>query len=119
MITIVNKHYHKSTPKDYYCGRGSPLGNPYSHMEGTKALYKVATRKEAIEKYLPWFEKERMNNPVVYGYLNHMFQIALDGGDMNLVCFCYPQDCHCRHIKEYLEQKLLNIKSDELNEIKS
>lgn len=26
-------------------------GNPYSHLEGTLALYKVKTRIEAIDKY--------------------------------------------------------------------
>ena len=47
--TVVNKH-HK-VPYDIYIGRGSKWGNPFSHMDGTQALYKVATRQEAVEKY--------------------------------------------------------------------
>lgn len=110
MIRIVNKHWHQPTPNDCYCARGSVLGNPYSHMDGTKAQFKVATRAEAIERYLPWFEKERMNNPFVHQLLTEMKCQVLDGKDLNLVCYCAPADCHCRHIKEYLEETISNIK---------
>ena len=104
VIKIVNKHYHKPATHDIYCGRGSPMGNPYSHMENTTALYKVDTREEAIEKYEPWFHKERMNNPTMYAYLNIMIDKAISGEDINLVCYCAPKDCHCRHIKTYVEE---------------
>ena len=41
---------------DIYIGRGegSIWGNPFTHKEGTLAAFKVATRKEAIEKYREW-----------------------------------------------------------------
>lgn len=62
-----------------YIGRGSPYGNPYSHKEGTKALFKVKTREEAIrmfeENVLPFLDLE-----------------PLRGHD--LVCFCKPKKCH-------------------------
>jgi len=106
VITVVNKYWHKSTPNDIYCGRGSPLGNPYSHMEGTKALYKVATRDEAIKKYKPWFEHARLNDPVAATMLGKMRCVVASGRDINLACYCAPQPCHCDVIKEYLEWSL-------------
>lgn len=36
--------------------RGSSYGNPYSHVEGTKAQYKVKDRAEAIAKYKQWLK---------------------------------------------------------------
>lgn len=52
MNPVVNKYKVDLTDKDVlYIGRGSKWGNQYSHKEGTKALYKVATRAEAIQKY--------------------------------------------------------------------
>lgn len=48
MCEVVNKHYQEY---DIYIGRGSKWGNPYSHKEGTKALYRVKTVGDAIEAY--------------------------------------------------------------------
>jgi hypothetical protein len=73
-------------------------------MDGTTALYKVATREEAIEKYEPWFHRERLNNPEAHQLLHFMIGKAFVGEDINLVCYCAPKDCHCRHIKEYVEE---------------
>ena len=104
MITVVNKYKHTPTPTDVYIGRGSVFGNPYSHMDGTTALYKVATREEAIEGYREWFDKERLNNVVMYDKLNRMTDYLIStGGDIYLVCSCAPKSCHGDIIKEYLD----------------
>lgn len=48
---VWNKH-HKNAPADaVYIGRGSPWGNPFSHMPNSKAKSIVATREEAIELF--------------------------------------------------------------------
>ena len=104
MIKIVNKHWHKPTRNDVYIGRGSPLGNPYSHMDGTKAEVRVATREQAIEKYRTWFEHARMNSVEVHGLLERMVAAHLAGIDINLVCYCAPKPCHGDVIKEYIEE---------------
>lgn len=119
MVTIVNKHWHKPTKDDYYCGRGSVFGNPYSHKIDTKAQFIVSTREEAIDRYLSWFEKERVNNAKFHMQLNSMMDYLLRGNDLNLVCYCAPLDCHCRHIKNYLEEQISDIKRQESAEIKS
>ena len=103
MINVVNKYKHTPTEDDIYIGRGSVFGNPYSHMDGTKGLYRVATREEAIEKYREWFENERRNNVVLYNALNQMRCAHADGRDINLVCSCAPKPCHGDVIKEYFE----------------
>ena len=104
MIQVVNKYKHKATPNDFYIGRGSPLGNPFTHLSGqTKAEHKVATREEAIEKYVPWLEKARLNDVVVATTLDKVFEKAL-AGDVNLVCFCKPQACHGDVIKKLLDE---------------
>lgn len=103
MIKVVNKHWHKPTPNDVYIGRGSPFGNPYSHMKGTKAEHIVATREEAIEKYRTWFNEQLKTNIILSELLNVMLSTVLKGNDLNLVCYCAPMPCHGEVIKECLE----------------
>lgn len=79
--TVINKH-HK-IPYDVYIGRGSKWGNPFSHMEGTKAIYKVNTRDEAVQTYREWI----MTQPHL---LNSLYELK---GKV-LCCFCKPKSCH-------------------------
>lgn len=79
---VYNKH-HRNAPADaVYIGRGSIWGNPYTHRQGTKALYIVATREEAIRAY------ESSLTEASKAYI----KAHLRG--RNLVCFCAPLPCH-------------------------
>lgn len=78
---IVNKH-HK-VPYDVYIGRGSIWGNPFSHMDGTQAQFKVATREEAIEKYREWI----LTKPRLLDKLHEL-------KGKTLCCYCKPLPCH-------------------------
>lgn len=78
---IINIH-HK-VPYDVYIGRPSKWGNPYSHMDNTKAEYKVATRDEAVEKYAEWIRQQ----PVLIASLDEL-------KDKVLGCYCAPKRCH-------------------------
>ncbi|MFD0587694.1 DUF4326 domain-containing protein [Paenibacillus sp. GCM10027627] len=78
---VVNKH-HK-VPYDIYIGRGSKWGNPFSHMEGTKAKYKVVTREEAVAEYEQWIETQ----PELLSSLREI-------KGKTLCCFCKPKSCH-------------------------
>ena len=103
MITVVNKY---KGGIGQYIGRGSPLGNPYSHMKGTKAQVVVATREEAIARYRRWFAEQcYFNKPEIIRELQRLLTLAKEG-DLNLVCFCAPQSCHGDVIKEFLENNL-------------
>lgn len=110
-INVVNKHYHKPTDSDIYVGRSkygdSPLGNPYSHLDkGTLAEFKCETREEAIEGYATWFcQKILAKDDRIISLLRDIKRKSLDG-DVNLVCWCSPKDCHARIIKYWIESDL-------------
>lgn len=97
--TIVNK-YHK-IPYDVYIGRGSVWGNPFSHMENTKAEFKVATREEAVEKYREWI----ITQPQLLRRLPELKGKVLG-------CFCKPKVCHGDVLVELIEL----MKKGELND---
>jgi hypothetical protein len=80
--TVVNKHL-KDAVYDEYIGRGSKWGNPYSHMDGTQALYKVVTREEAIAKYVKWF----FTQPELKASVKEL-------KGKKLGCYCHPAPCH-------------------------
>lgn len=99
MIQVVNKKYHVPTDSDFYIGRGSPLGNPAKISERQ-------TRMECIAKY-----KEHLPRKIAEGdrairdELNRIWRAARKG-DVNLVCFCKPEECHGDFIKQLIEEKL-------------
>ncbi len=108
MIRVVNKYKTKPSENDFYIGRGSPLGNPYTHLEvsATKASYKCETREESLERYHYYLlDNIEDKNPSICNALNQIFLLA-QKGDVNLVCFCHPQSCHGDIIKEIIESKL-------------
>lgn len=110
-IKVVNKKTHEPTEYDYYIGRPSMLGNPYTHLDTSKlSKFKVDTRDEAIALYEDYFY-ERVNNYDIdfLNELDKMYKIYKEHGELNLVCWCKPKSCHGDHIKKYLENILFNI----------
>lgn len=81
MATTVVNIKHKSE-YDVYIGRGKNCkwGNPYSHLFGTLAKYKVATKEEAIAKYQEWLP----NQTELMADLHEL-------KDQRLGCFCRPK----------------------------
>ena len=94
MPRVINKHKSGIPVGAVYIGRGSKWGNPFSHMEGTKAAFKVATREQAINSYAEWLQSQ----PEL---LLSLFE--LKGRD--LVCFCKPQACHGDILLELANQE--------------
>ena len=85
-MKVLNKHHfkNKSLPENtVYIGRGSKWGNPYSHLSGTKAEFKVASREEAIASY----ETYLMSNQSLLDSLHEL-------KGKNLICYCSPKGCH-------------------------
>lgn len=80
----------KKAAYDVYIGRPSIFGNPYSHKEGTKAIYKVDTREEAVAK----FEEYLLQNPTLMAEVK-----KLKG--KTLGCWCAPLLCHGSVILKY------------------
>lgn len=108
MIQVVNKYKHVPTVDDFFIGRPSPLGNPFSWLPGTEQKFRVADRAQAIQKYSQYLEFARMNDPVVAECVNRLCEKALRGETINLACFCKPQECHGDVIKNLIEDRIKN-----------
>lgn len=75
----------KKEPYDYYIGRPSKFGNPFSHQPGTLAIYKVDSREEAIECYRNYI----MNTPSLLKTVKKELRGKILG------CWCRPEfPCH-------------------------
>lgn len=107
-ISVVNKRKHVPTRNDFYIGRGSALGNPFTHreLEETLAQYQCETREEAISSYEKYVhDKINKRDLKICDELNRIF-IAAKKGNVNLVCYCKPKSCHGDIIKRIIEEKL-------------
>jgi hypothetical protein len=102
MISVVNKYKHTPTPNDTYIGRGSPFGNPYSHLPSTYVCFRVDSRNEAVEKYKGWFESSLCDRSFMEK-LNELAKKSISE-DINLVCFCAPLRCHGDIVKAKIEE---------------
>lgn len=73
----------KYQPHDVYIGRPSKWGNPFSHKSGTRALFRVSTRKEAVEKYEVWLKDQ-----------SELMAALPELRGKVLGCWCAPYACH-------------------------
>lgn len=99
MIVLANKNsigFHP-TDCDIYIGRGSTLGNPFSHLSNSKAQFIVKSRSEAIAKYHEWLSSN--HTPEVTNVLSQIKDKNLSG-ICRLICFCAPLPCHGSKIRE-------------------
>lgn len=86
----------KKEKYDVYIGRGSKWGNPFSHLDNSKALYKVATRNEAIEQYEKWIR---------FGDGKYLLDDLYELENKILGCYCYPKKCHGEVLLKLLKEK--------------
>lgn len=108
MIYVVNKYNHKPTSKDIYIGRGSPLGNPYTHLdlETTRASFQTASREESINLFENYInEKINQKDQIICDELNRIYLQAKEN-NVYLVCSCRPKSCHGNIIKKIIDSKL-------------
>lgn len=111
-IFIKNKKNHIPTFQDVYVGRGSPLGNPYTHRKNSKAKFVVSDRETAILKYKEYLLEEISKENVKILSEIQKIQNKLAKGNVNLVCYCSPKKCHAEVIKEIITEKIKNKKND-------
>jgi hypothetical protein len=125
MIKIGNKN---KGDRGEYIGRGSALGNPFSHLGYGKAEVKVETRGESIaafgEYIFDLLGKRRSNHKAARqlldllseseskaraeaakSELNRLYGLA-KRGDVSLLCYCAPEPCHGELIRKMLEKAL-------------
>lgn len=108
-MQVVNKRFHTPTDRDIYIGRGSVLGNPYSHLESKYDTFKVDTREMAVKAYKEYL-KLFMDLPIDSEISRTIKQLAEEDKDEEiiLVCFCkHPKRevaCHGDVIKEVCDK---------------
>ena len=95
MCDVVNIN---KEPFDVYIGRHQdPIkgkwGNPFSHKEGSLALFKTATRKESIDMY----EQYLLSNQELMDSLHELTVKTLG-------CWCKPNSCHGDILKKYVDK---------------
>lgn len=103
-IYVVNKRTHipHFATTDVYIGRGSVLGNPYTHKNGTTAKHICASRDEAIDKYRLYFNEQIKDKDGEFiKELRRIYLLACKT-EVNLVCYCAPKKCHGSIIREFL-----------------
>lgn len=111
MIKVYNisQEEHTDSKNDYYIGRGSILGNPYTHInnKGTKALYVVPTRDEAIERYSHYFDIMYAANDAFKRKVDEIYDKYKKGEDVYLGCYCKPLSCHGDVIADKLQRRMI------------
>ena len=89
--TVVNKRLlgFKPNANQRYIGRGSPWGNPFTHLplSRTKARFQVETKEESMIRYEAWL-RERLAEDL------NLRQKLLELDGHELVCYCKPARCH-------------------------
>ena len=116
MIYVYNLRVETHNgPNNFYIGRGSVLGNPYTHIKDrkTKAIYEVKDRDEAIDRYSDYFDLMYGSNIAYTKAIDEIYDIYKSGNDVYLGCFCKPLRCHGDIIKEKLEKRLIREKIKE------
>ena len=103
ILNVKNKRTHipEAGKVDVYCGRGSILGNPYTHKQGTKAQFIMESRDEAVDAYRDYFKTQMETNAEFLNEMRRIYRIARKS-EVNLVCYCAPLRCHCSVIKAFL-----------------
>ena len=113
-IIVYNKtnEDYSTLPNNYYIGRGSVLGNPYTHkqLNKTMALFHVSSRDEAVDKYDSYFDLQYGRNEAFTELIDEIYEKYKNGEDIYLECYCKPQRCHGDVIASKLQKRLLKEK---------
>lgn len=96
-ITIANRHRPGaagSAPHAIYCGRGTPLGNPYEI--GTHG-----DRAQVLQRYREWLGRQIRvaGRSEAYGELLRLATLAATE-PLTLLCSCAPARCHAEIIRD-------------------
>lgn len=112
-ITIGVKWINIDNSENIYCGKGSPLGNPYA----TKDM-SLSERNIACDKYhILLKEQSNINGSVMRNEMKRILKLYKSGNNINLQCYCSPKRCHCESIKKLIEGVTYNTpKTEPINE---
>lgn len=112
-IVIVHvKRSGLSVTPFFNIGRPSPLGNPFSHLEKSKAAVRVSTVDEAVHEYAKWLASN-YREPLIYNELNRLYTAALNHETIYIGCWCMDElnpkstdhNCHCTVVRRVLYKR--------------
>lgn len=83
---------HPSQEYDYYVGRGTPWGNPFSSNPASAADYVVHDKQTAVQLYMNHF---RTN------YELQLMAIELLTGK-RIACYCGEPPCHAQFLADFV-----------------
>ena len=118
-IIVYNSHSEDHTNGNccnFYIGRGSPLGNPFTH-NGVRSVFKTftfKTREQAIEAYEKYFDEIYGKDELFTKAFDEIYEHYRNGEDVYLQCFCKPKPCHGDVIADRLQRKLILEKKEEM-----
>ena len=114
MIYVYNSHNEDFTLKEnnYYIGRPSVLGNPFTHNGVKTNLAKLSfkTREDAIAAYEKYFDTMYGKDDEFTKAFDEIYEHYKNGEDIYLQCFCKPLPCHGDIIEKKLTSKLVREK---------
>lgn len=117
MIYVYNSHIEDFTlkPNNYYIGRPSILGNPFTHNGVRTNLAKLSfkTREDAIAAYDKYFDTMYGKDDEFTKAFDEIYEHYKNGEDIYLQCFCKPLACHGDIIANKLQKKLIQEKLKE------
>jgi hypothetical protein len=82
-----------------YCQPQSPLGNPYKVTTGQEP-------EQAVALYRIWLWQRIQEQGKVYRELERIAQLAKQGEEVLLMCYCAPRICHGDVVKKAIEWML-------------
>ena len=114
-IEVINIGYGYDADRKsaaYYIGRGSPLGNPWSHRPSKYTVHVAATREEAIEQYAKWIQ-ERIQAPFSpqARAIDECAKKLVKDGTLLLGCFCLPWPCHGEVLAKIILERAEKLKA--------
>ena len=112
-VTVISIYKKQDIPYSplnlfVYIGRGSYLGNPFTHLsKETKATHICTTKAEAISSYEVWLlSKLKAKAKNIRYAMNLIWLMANRGFRVHLECYCAPRSCHGDVIKKIIDSKL-------------
>ena len=106
IIEVINLHDRKR--ESIYVGRGSSLGNPFSHKSSKYEVFQVSSRDEAIKEYEKWIHEQIKYNTPQSKAINECVQKLVSDKKIVLGCYCVPLKCHA----EILAKIILEMAKD-------
>ena len=111
MIKLYNIHTedHTSEKNNFYIGRGSVFGNPYTFdgKRASLARFSFPTREDAIDAYKEYFKEMYKLDDEFKNAFDTIYEKYKNGEDIYLQCFCHPLPCHGQVIIDELQKKLI------------